>query len=80
MSRITVISVSCFTHMTEALHFLENLVDIWHHILAIHHDGSVGAVPQSHMEHSTALRMHREAKPTETHLTIGTLYCWQSRS
>ena len=41
--------------MTEALHLLQNLVDVWHHVLSIDHDGSVGAVPQSHVEHSAAL-------------------------
>lgn len=48
-----------FTHMTEALHLLKNFVDVWHHVLALNHDGSVGAVPQSHMEHSAALHIHR---------------------
>lgn len=44
--------------MTETLHFLQNLINVWHYILPIHHDGSVGTVPQSHMEHSTALHFH----------------------
>lgn len=56
------LTVWCLTHMTEPLHFLQNLVDIWHHVLAVHHDGRVGAVPQSNMEHSTALDMHSVRK------------------
>lgn len=43
-------------YVTEAFHLLKNFVDIWHHILAIHHDGFIGAVPQGHMEHSATLR------------------------
>lgn len=58
-----------FTHMTEALHLLKDFVDIRHHILALNHDGSVGAVPQSHMEHSAALHVHSESK----HNTLSTV-------
>lgn len=59
--------------MTEPLHFLQNLVDIWHHILAIYHDGSVGAVPQSHMQHSTILHTHsiRKQNPQKHTLLYG---------
>lgn len=42
--------------MTESLHLLQDLVDVWHHVLAVDQDGSVGAVPQSHVEHRAALR------------------------
>lgn len=42
--------------MTEALHLLQNLVDLWHYIFPLNQDGSVGTVPQSHVEHSTALQ------------------------
>lgn len=45
-------------HVTEAFHLLKNFVDIWHHIFAINHDWFVGAVSQSHMEHSTTLCPH----------------------
>lgn len=48
-----------FTHMTEALHLLQNAIDVWHHVFALDHDGSVGAVPQSHVEHSAALCVHK---------------------
>lgn len=47
-----------FTYMTEALHLLQNLVNLWHYVFAIDHDGLVGAVPQSHMEHSASLHSH----------------------
>lgn len=47
-------------HVTEAFHLLKDFVDVWHHILAINHDGFVGAVSQSHMEHSTALCTQRK--------------------
>lgn len=59
----------CFTHMTEALHLLQHLVNLWHYILAIYHDGNVGMVPQSHMEHSAPLRTHniRRQKLTQRH-------------
>lgn len=73
-----------FTHMTEALHLLKNFVDVWHHILALNHDGSVGAVPQSHMEHSAVLHIHSTSKQN-THsalwhwsFTVGCLYSWWS--
>ena len=46
------------THVAEALHLLQDLVDVKHHVLATNHDGSIGAVPQSHMEHSPVLHMH----------------------
>lgn len=48
--------------MTEAFHLLKNLVDVWHHVLAVHHDRLVGAVPQSHMEHGAALRVQEKKK------------------
>lgn len=50
------------THVTETLHLLQDLVDIWHHVLAVNHDGSVGAVPQSHVEHSAALYVSNTGK------------------
>lgn len=48
------------THVTEALHLVQNLVDLWHHIFPLNHYGSVGAVPQSHVEHSTALQTAKD--------------------
>lgn len=48
--------------MTETLHLLQNAIDVWHHVFALDHDGSVGAVPESHVEHSTALCVHKETK------------------
>lgn len=61
--------------MTEALHLLKNFVDFWHHILAINHDGSVGAVPQSHMEHSAALHIHSTRKEnTHSHTVLMAAY------
>ena len=41
--------------MNESLHLLQNLVDFWHDILAVEHDGGVGAVPQSHVENGAVL-------------------------
>lgn len=49
-----------WAHVTEDFHLLKNIVDAWHHILAINHDRLVGAVPQSHMEHSSALDAQRK--------------------
>lgn len=73
--------------MREALHLLKNFIDIWHHILAINNDGSVGAVPQSHVEHSAALYARSTRKQnTLRHtyaqqcgidpITVGCLYYW----
>lgn len=64
------LTVSCFTYVTETFHFLQNLVDIWHHILAIHHDGRVGAVPQSHVEHGATLRVHGIRKQNQEKHTL----------
>lgn len=46
--------------MTEAFHLLKNIVDVRHHVLAIHHDRFVGAVPQSHVEHGATLRIQKK--------------------
>lgn len=67
--------------MTEALHLLKNFVNMWHHVLSLNHDGGVGAVPQSHMEHSTALNIHSTStQNTHTHTQhcdcAWILYCW----
>lgn len=67
------------THMTETLHLLQDLVDVWHHILAVNNDGSVGAVPQSHVEHSTALyvsNMGKQDTLSTVTLIFFTVTCW----
>lgn len=55
-------SCSCgsHTHVAEALHLLQHLVDLGHDVTAAHLDGRVGAVPQGNVEHGTVLDMSRE--------------------
>lgn len=59
--------------MTEALHLLKNFVNIWHHVLSLNHDGGVGAVPQSHMEHSAALNIHSTSTQNTHTLSTATV-------
>lgn len=43
------------TYMTEGLHLVQHTVHLRHHVHAVHADGRVGAVPQSHVQHSATL-------------------------
>lgn len=42
--------------MTEGLHLIQHPVHLRHHVFTVHTDGSVGAIPQSDVENSTALQ------------------------
>jgi len=55
----------------------------WTHILAIHHDGTIGPVPQGNVEHGAVLQWHRiELKCRQKSITkMNTFlpqWCWSS--
>lgn len=53
-------------YVTEGLHLVQDTVDLWHHVFAVHVDGCVGAVTQRSVEHSTALKNTRHTQMSKS--------------
>ena len=47
------------THMTEGLHLVQNPVDLWHDVFAVHVDGRVRAITKGNVENSTTLHTQK---------------------
>lgn len=52
------VAVAAGTYVAEGLHLVQHTVHLRHHIVSVNRDGVIWTIPQSNVEHGTALKTH----------------------